>query len=208
MDNYLDLITSEYRNSPNFISWLDSALSIVNSSKLTTDQINAAFDIDYAVGAQLDILGELIGRTRALTFQPSDGSNPILDDDTYRLMLKAKISQNQWDGTIPAVYDLWNNIFPFLYMEVYDNQDMTMEVIIVGIPTLLQKELVLNGYIVPKPEGVRVNYNVISKPIFAYALDTPALAGYDKGTWYQTKPLFAYDTETEEYQGYEKGVWT
>jgi hypothetical protein len=56
---------------------------------------DAAFDLETAVGFQLDVIGQYVGLSRLLTFQPAGGLSPILDDDMYRILLKAKISKNR-----------------------------------------------------------------------------------------------------------------
>lgn len=154
IDNYLDLITSQHKTQPKFKAWLTSPLSIVDDGIWITDKIPSIHDIDVAVGVQLDTLGQIVGRSRTLNFQPGDGSSPVLNDDYYRKVLKAKIAFNQWDGTIPGIYDIWNIIFPDISMQLVDNQDMTMTVLISGTLGVLDTELINNGYIVPKPTGV------------------------------------------------------
>lgn len=34
-----------------------------------------------------------------------------LPDETYRLLLKAKIGANRWDGTVPGAYEVWESAF-------------------------------------------------------------------------------------------------
>ena len=63
----------------------------------------ASVDADGAFPrAQLDALGTLVGQSRQVPFQPSGGVSPILDDNTYRILLQAKIAQNQFDGQIDS----------------------------------------------------------------------------------------------------------
>lgn len=162
---YLDLITSEHKTKPNFIAWLTAALGTVNDGLSTTESINATFDIDRAIGNQLDIIGQIVGRSRSLPFQPGDGSSPTLNDKNYRIALKAKIAQNQWDGTIPSIYTIWNNSFSDLTMNIVDNQNMTMSVLIDSSgqidPVII--EMIAAGYIVPKPAGVGLKIIEVSK---------------------------------------------
>lgn len=49
--------------------------------------------IDTAVGAQLDVLGALVGRAR----------QGVTDDEIYRRYIRAQISANKSDGTIPDI---------------------------------------------------------------------------------------------------------
>ncbi len=70
-----------------------------------------AFDLDTATGNQLDIIGIILGRSRQLYFQPPDNFSAILDDNAYRTLLRAKIVWNQWKGSIPELYTLWDIVY-------------------------------------------------------------------------------------------------
>lgn len=150
----VDLITSQHKTKPKFISWLVAALKIANENMIMTSGIPGAFDVDRAIGIQLDTLGVIIGRSRILNFQLTDGSSPILNDSHYRLALKAKIAQNQWDGTIAQIYTIWGNLFPKSTLQIIDNQNMTMSALIDGDIDEVAGELIAAGYIIPKPAGV------------------------------------------------------
>lgn len=157
IDQYLDLITSEHRNKPKFISWVSALLDKVDDAVNVTNNIPSAFDINNAVGVQLDVDGQLIGRSRYLPFQLPDGTSPVLDDQNYRVALKAKVAINQWDGTVPQVYETWKDLFPDAQLMITDNQDMTMKATIRGSLGLQSVFLVTVGYIIPKPSGVRLD---------------------------------------------------
>lgn len=158
IDKYLDNITSQHRDKPKFISWLGKSLTIIDHAYLSAKSIDINFDLDYAIGKQLDTLGKIIGRERVLTFQPLNGHDPTLDDETYRLVLKAKVAMNMWDGTIPQMYEIWDNIFKDIGLQLQDNQDMSFNAYVTGYVNQIRQDLIQHGYIVPKPEGVRVNY--------------------------------------------------
>ena len=177
ISRYLNLITSEHRTKPKFTAMLTSMLEPID---LTVD-IDNAFDLDNAVGVQLDVLGLLIGVNRKLNFQPSAMSSMLKDDD-YRSLLKARIIINHWDGSIGSLSDAINSWNPYVDVILTDNQDMSMDILIMGA-SQLQHELITHGYIIPKPAGVRYNYLASSDVVFAYDADTDTLAGYDTGTW-------------------------
>ncbi|MCW6085505.1 MULTISPECIES: DUF2612 domain-containing protein [Clostridium] len=158
IEKYVDNITSQHRDKPKFISWLSSSLTILDHAYLAIKSIDINFDLDDAIGKQLDTLGTIIGRERVLTFQPLNGHDPVLDDETYRLVLKAKVAMNMWDGTIPQMYEIWDNIFKDIGLELQDNQDMSFNAYITGYVNQIRQDLIQHGYIVPKPEGVKVNY--------------------------------------------------
>jgi hypothetical protein len=157
-DNYLKLVTSKHWDKPKFLAWLTANLTVIDDADIAIMAIDADFDIDSAVGNQLDVIGRLVGRSRTLDFQPSVAS-PTLDDDTYRFVLKAKVAQNQWDGTIVGLYKIWDTVFPLTNIKVTDNQDMTCDILFVGQNfTDLQRELLAHGYIIPKAQCVGTSY--------------------------------------------------
>lgn len=158
IDKYLDNITSQHRDKPKFIAWLSSSLNIIDHAYIMTKNMDNDFDLDNAIGKQLDILGQIIGRKRTLTFQPLNGHNPVLDDETYKLALKAKVAMNMWDGKIESAYEIWNNIFDDIGLQLQDNQDMSLTAYVTGYVNQIRQDLIQHGYIVPKPEGVRINY--------------------------------------------------
>lgn len=140
--DYLKLVTSQHYDKPKFITWLTANLDILDDADTIIKNIDAAFDIDSALGSQLDTMGQVLGVSRYLTFQPSVDS-PTLDDEAYRFVLKAKIAQNQWDGTAPGLTDLWNNLFPLAPINIVDNQDMTCDITFISQNfTTLQRELI------------------------------------------------------------------
>ena len=151
---YIDLVTSQHKTKPNFIAWLSAALTVIDDTITVTNVVPSSFDVDYAIGAQLDVIGEIVGRVRVLNFQPTGQAPPVLDDTNYRIALKAKITQNQWDGTIPAVYELWNSLFPTITLSYVDNQNMTISALVDGQLDTVATEMVAAGYIIPKPAGV------------------------------------------------------
>ncbi len=123
-----------------------------------TKNIDNDFDLDNALGVQLDMLGQSIGRKRMLTFQPLNDHNPVMDDETYRLVLKAKVAMNNWDGKTESAYEIWDNTFKDIGLQIQDNQDMSMTAYVTGYVNQIRQDLIQHGYIVPKPEGVKINY--------------------------------------------------
>lgn len=182
--DYLNLLTSQYRNSANLNAWLEDNLNYLDSITTLLDLFTWYFDLDSAEGDQLDIIGSIVGVDRTLTFQPSGGVSSILDDENYRILIKAKIVKNHWNGTIGSLVEAWSLLFPDGQIIVTDNQDMSMDVLIVGDFSTLTSELITNGYIVPKPEGVKINYVSATLPSFGYDLETTYVDGYEIGNWF------------------------
>jgi hypothetical protein len=185
IDDYLNLITSEHATKPKFIAWLTSALSIVNDIQNFLINFYTNYDLDTAVGVQLDALGVILNRPRLLPFQPSDGVSALMDDTTYRLVLKSTIAEAQFDGTAPGLYGLFQTALgnTGLYFYVQDNQDMSLNVIVYGVTTSIISDLISHGVIVPRPEGVNLIINITSNKIFTWGLETEAFGGWGEGYW-------------------------
>ncbi|HEY3987932.1 MAG TPA: DUF2612 domain-containing protein [Acidobacteriaceae bacterium] len=178
---YTGLITSEYQGSTKFQQWMKALLQPLDDASQCLASVTLAFDLDQAVGVQLDVLGQIVGQGRAMTFQPSSGASPILDDTTYRLLLKARVAWNQWDGTIDGLQTVWKNLFPNGSISIEDGQNMSATVILTGAFTSLEQDLVNNGLIVPRPEGVLYNITFSSLPILGFGPTTAVIAGFGVG---------------------------
>jgi len=160
-DKYLDRITSQHKTKPLYMAWVAALLEKVQDLIDLLELIDAAFDLDDAVGAQLDTLGEFVGVKRLLNFEPIYAPSALLTDEDYRTIIKARISLNNWDGTTAGIYDLWSEVFPEATIEVVDNQDMTMSIRVYGLYSRFVAEYISHGYAAPKPQGVGLNYDFI-----------------------------------------------
>lgn len=212
-DEYLALITSEHSDKPKFEATVGATVAPLARLQEVLGSLIQEFDIDSAVGVQLDIIGQWVGRPRRIDAPlvgayftwddlasdgwdsgiwkgPFDPDSGLVDlpDDSYRVLLKAKIAANSWDGTIPGAYEIWATIFTNSHLIIQDNQDMSMVVGIAGQPlSIVDQALLTNGYIPLKPEGVRIQYYAVAPAVgqlFAWDVDaSPALAGWDAGQW-------------------------
>lgn len=63
---YSTLITSEHNQKPNFMSLIGSVVGAAADAVVNTQAIQPAFNLNTAVGAQLDILGLWIGQSRKI----------------------------------------------------------------------------------------------------------------------------------------------
>jgi hypothetical protein len=160
-DKYLDRITSQHKAQPKYMAWLASLLDKIQDLTDLANMIDPAFDLETAEGVQLDVIGELIGVNRLLSFEPTFAPSALLEDEDYRLILRARISLNQWDGTTAGICTIWADIFPEAAIEVVDNQDMTMTIRVYGLSAMFASEYISNGYAAPKPQGVGTNYEFI-----------------------------------------------
>lgn len=178
---YLDLFTSEYRASTRLLAWANANIQLFQDVLFCIRELMSAWDLDLAVGVQLDTIGLWVGASRTLPFQPSGGVSPILDDASYRILLRAKIAQNHWDGTLDGLLRSWQAIFPNGLLVVNDHQDMTVDLYVAAPFSSVVQDMVLNGLIVPRPQGVLYTISVAALPMLGFDRGDSFVAGFDTG---------------------------
>lgn len=187
MSKYTELITNYHRGKERFTAHVGLSTGGLLETSDNTYSFISKFDIDKAVGEQLDVLGMWIGRTREITapidnyffsfdsptlgfdygtwkskYDPETGIVKVGDAD-YRTMLRAKIGANNWDGTVETLPAILQSIYPNGEIEIsfLDNQDMTITIFITGkVVTSITKEIIRQGYLAVKPAGVTAIYKI------------------------------------------------
>ena len=180
---YTNLLTSQYRNSPKLTALLYMLLKKLDDVSQCLVSMDTAFDLDSAVGVQLDALGQIVGAARTVGFQPHNNVSPVLDDATYRILIKARVGWNQWDGTIDSLFSLWRALFPNGNIVIQDNQNMSANIVLTGTFTSIVQDLINNGYIIPRPEGVEYTYSFGTLPYFGFGSSPGFIAGFGTGHW-------------------------
>lgn len=64
---YLDLITSEHNQQPQFMALVNLIAGAIGDTTAAITSLTAAFDLDQAVGVQLDAIGLWVGQPRVIT---------------------------------------------------------------------------------------------------------------------------------------------
>jgi len=215
LENYLARITSEHSPQPKFMGVVAAVLQPLVDLANAQSALPDDFDLDLAIGAQLDIVGVWVGQSRNLPlpilgvyfslddplvgfdlgvwkgpFDPSSGVTS-LPDEQYRTLLRAKIALNSWDGTIPQSNAIWEKVFAGTGTKVFtfDNNDMTMQIVLGGtvVPDALTQALFSQAYLQLKPEGVR-----------QLAVLRISVLG---------APAFGFDFQTGAIGGFDNGAW-
>jgi hypothetical protein len=214
---YTTLITSEHNGRPNFMALLQALVQPSIDSQNLCNTFPSLFDIEVAVGDQLDIIGRWVGVSRNLSvpvtgvffswgivglgwgqgnwtspFDTSAGMIVLADGD-YRTLLLATIASNQWDGTIPGAYDIMQLLFELtgVQMIIQDNQDMSMSVIVLSHTTsAVFISLLKSGLLIMRPAGVNiVGYFQATAPIFGWGPTSNIIQGWGTGNWITIQPL-------------------
>jgi hypothetical protein len=196
LEDFLALITAEHNQRDRFMRTV--ALSV----QPYVDGINVAnsliglFDLDTAVGQQLDMLGQWVGVTRYVTidlelwfafnkynvgFDQGKWSNPYettdetvaLDDEHYRLLLRARIASNSWDGTIPGAYDAWGVLFEGTGYQILIQDGMARA----------ERDFSFDSVIAGFDQSLWFKDEPIANIYFSFDNPDPLL-GLDEGSWY------------------------
>jgi len=238
---YSRLITSQHRK-PKFTALVEALTAPLIEARELLEAMRGAFDLDTGTGAQLDRTGLWIGRTRMLPV-PLEGvffqwgaedfgwgeaawkglydstmHMVELPEETYRILLKAKVAANSWDGTIPGAYAVWDAAFADTRVTILlqDNGDMSMTVGIIGLePDAVILSLLTSGYLPLKPEGVRIAGFFVTPDtgrIFALDADGTLLGGFDDSRWgdldsTRGTELFAWNCDSGDLRGWGRGSW-
>lgn len=187
-NKYTSKIPAYNSQFPKYFDTVNAITEAFSRQQDSTRAIVPAFDLDGAIGAQLDVIGLWVGRGRRIRApavnhyfsfdDPELGFNLgswkgrydtgdayiDLDDDTYRTVLRAKIGANNWDGTVETLPAILSAIYPDggIAISFTDNLDMSMTITARGaaIPAIT-KEIIRQGYLSIKPMGITVNYEVV-----------------------------------------------
>jgi hypothetical protein len=216
VETYLGYLTSFHRGQPRF----EATVRIVAEWLLAYQEFLAdmprQFDLDVAIGKQLDVLGEWIGRSRYVKIPIQEFyfalDDPLrgldkgiwkgpyssqlgmaqLEDEPYRHLLRTKIRVNSWDGTAEQAAEILLEYFdmdgtsPSKFF-VENRHDMTLVYgVSQTVPSILDLMILSGGYIPLKPKGVKTYYFVTS---------------------INNTPMFGLDVDNEYLAGLDEGSW-
>jgi hypothetical protein len=177
MDNsyYSNLLIMQYHNKPKAKATIEATVGLLPDD-LIMEVING-FDIETAVGKQLDILGEYVGVDR---YYLVDNQAELLDDEDYRILIKMKAISNTSDLSHKSLEEALYNFFGnTVRMDSDGNMEMTYFVPKNKTPIIqaaIQKE------VLPRPMGVRCSYIIeYDKRFFGFCTYQNQTAVYKTG---------------------------
>ncbi|MBB5762174.1 hypothetical protein HNR01_001794 [Methylorubrum rhodesianum] len=247
--DYVGRITPWQSGHPKFTATVSGTLDPVVAAKVVVAAIPGAYDLDTAVGTQLDVDGEWIGPSRRVPVpipnawfawatpgrgwgqgvwkQPSSQRFAIslLDDETYRRLLKAVVLANRWDGTVPGAQEVLDAFFvdPETYVFIQDKGQVPFPRTTFAWATpgrgWGQGSWRADGIRKPNIGTVNVAMSIcvagkIPPPILLGLLGQNALrlkpAGVDLAyriTSVDRKPIFGFGVQNKYISGWGKGAW-
>lgn len=179
---YYDLLIFQYQDKPKFKAELLALLEKFEDSKKLGDALLAGFDIDIAIGKQLDIIGKIVGLSRKTEdiipkeyfgfkdininatgfggsfykFGDEIYTDLELNDNDYRFFLKAKIANNFMKNNIHKI----NEIIDYLFNSnayVVDNRDTTFTLFVNQEVPLRLVSIAIDINLLPRPQTIRYN---------------------------------------------------
>ena len=176
--SYLKLITSEYATKPKFNAFVEMFLKKVSPINDCFTSFDTIFNIDNAIGEQLDQIGNIVGISRELPVSDPDIPG-MLGDDVFRQVIKARIYTNFWDGTIKGLYGIIEKMIPGAAYQIVDSQDMSMQFVVI-LPNADPTFRKITGC---KKHTVKINYTIQENALFGWNSDTAFVKGWDEGIW-------------------------
>lgn len=220
--DYLDIargqVTEQFKSKVVFDKYLDLLIHQQYEISQVFKDLLQKRSIDEATGAQLDIIGEIVGQPRELInadlfdffgfegalkagsfgdlntpsvgavfwdLNTPQGGNIVLDDETYRLFIKAKIIKNT-TSTTPEEFIAFIN-YVFGTNQTYITEGIAEFTVFFGRP-LSDIETVLLNYVsysqgypsrfIPKPVGVRINYGSYQQDNYFGFQGAPGALGF------------------------------
>lgn len=210
LNTYLALVVPEHRDKPNFMTTVALEIQPFVDLMATMWQMLGLFNAN-ATGDALDKFATWVGVSRNLKtpltnvyftwgtdglgwgegtwLGPNDSQSglTILPDDSFQILVKLIIAMNNWDGTIPGAYTIWNTVMGGGIL-IQDNQDMTMLVVFLNLSaSIVTAALITGGYFNLRPAGVRITEfaqpSVAGAPVFGWGVENSNISGWGTGCW-------------------------
>ena len=179
--NVWKTILSQYANSPILTRLIENCFAYLDQTLNFQNFFDTVMSLDTAQGYGLDVWGRRLNVSRTLTVpgtqtylgfeeagqtaQPFNqapfysgqqiGSNFVLTDSAYRVLLFAKAAANICDGSIPAINAILMTLFPNRgNAYVVDGLDMTMTFKFEFTLTPVELSIVSQSGVLPTSTGV------------------------------------------------------
>lgn len=175
-------IYAQYADKPKAVAWYNITPNMAQPLFDTFDAVRMSYDIDTAVGAQLDVIGRIVvidrGFESFVVFDPDTyfgGSGDAcqfggidsqfesvgttvsneVSDAIFRVLIRAKIAKNNNDATLDGIASALSFITESSPIRVVDNENMTMSVSFGSELTDIERFVFNTFDVVPRPQGVR-----------------------------------------------------
>lgn len=247
LDEARSRYTAQFEDQPVFDKYVQLMLSEFQELQKQYKSLMQERSLDTAAGAQLDLLGAIVGQGRMLVnvdiFEffgfdavpnslgfgtlgdPSvggifyDANNPRfgnvkLNDDLYRLLIKAKIAKNVTRATPEDIMRFANFVFNTDGSTIQDEGGAAFRLLVGrqlsaierSLLTYVDKTSEYNSYLLPKPVGVRVSFgNFDYNNFFAFS-EVPNAKGFGSFEEQYYDGTYTYSGELNYLPAMKEGV--
>ena len=164
IDYYTGLLAIQYNDQPKAIATIDLLVKKAVFDQLPNQLLNA-FDLETAVGVQLDAIGKYVGVVRkGQTFTDII----TLNDADFRSLIKIGIAKNNSKSSLYDIQELINRFFGSTLL-VFDYQNMSMSYLFdAAIGSVDLAEMFVVNNLLPKPMGVQLGSLIYSNDIVSF----------------------------------------
>lgn len=185
---YEDLLIVQYSGKPKASATVSEIVRRFKNNSDAMAQFEEAFDLDLAVGTQLDIIGKIVGISRNIegvipkiffgfddnvnargfslapfyTLDQQKYTDTQLSDSDYRFFIRIKIAKNHAKATMADDNGSnLNNIILSMfdgYAYMVDNKDMTVTIYIENSPKSYLLPYAITLDLIPLPQAVDIKY--------------------------------------------------
>ena len=173
---------SQYRDKGRASALSEIPVTFRGQIVTAAEFVRDSWDIDNNSGEALNVVGRIVDANRSLLqtsyltvyecnvdgdFEcgddsiqcstPSIADDENLSDEYYQYLLKAKIAKNNSLATIDEILTAVNFVIgdqDAIATQLIDNEDMTFSIVITGTINNVVRDLMTNGDIIPRPQGV------------------------------------------------------
>ncbi len=191
LDYYANLLIIQYNGLPKAVATIKATARMFIMDQLPL-AVQGAFDLETAVGKQLDVLAKYVGANRS--GYGVNGQPITLSDSDLRTLIKICIVKNSTGSSLADIQELLYSFFQGGIL-VFDLQNMQMSYTVhSGIATEQLVQILITGNYLPKPMGVEladVTYVTTEGELFGFG--TYPLPAYNQS------PFNNYDDYNEDY---------
>lgn len=185
---YENLLIVQYSDKPKASATISSIVKRFKNNFDLLEQMEDAFDLDNAVGKQLDIIGKIVGISRNVegvipkiffgfdgnvnargfdsaafyTLDQQQYTDTQLSDSDYRFFIRMKIAKNHAKATMSDDNGSnLNNIVLSMfdgYAYMVDNKDMSVTIYVENSPKSYLLPYAISLDLIPLPQAVEVKY--------------------------------------------------
>lgn len=185
---YENLLIVQYSDKPKASETISSIVKRFKNNFDLLEQMEDAFDLDNAIGKQLDIIGKIVGISRNVegvipkiffgfdgnvnargfdsaafyTLDQQQYTDTQLSDSDYRFFIRMKIAKNHAKATMSDDNGSnLNNIVLSMfdgYAYMVDNKDMSVTIYVENSPKSYLLPYAISLDLIPLPQAVEVKY--------------------------------------------------